>query len=83
MKKASLGKLCLAFEDNRNGERASEAEHEEQINELHAEIGRLSAQMSWLKKSGFKLEQYRATGNVGERQSRDTTENTGITTENQ
>jgi putative transposase len=45
------------FEDDRKGERAREVEHEKQINELYAEIGRLSAQLSWLKKkSGFKFE---------------------------
>lgn len=29
-------------------ERAREAEHKKQINELYAEIGRLSARLSWL-----------------------------------
>jgi transposase len=57
MEKASLEDFAQLFEDDRKGERAREAEHEKQINELYAEIGRLSAQLSWLKKkSGFKFE---------------------------
>jgi hypothetical protein len=45
------------FEDEHKGERAKEVEHEKQVDELYAEIGRLSAQLSWLKKkSGFKFE---------------------------
>ena len=32
-------------------------EHEQQVNELYAEIGRLSTQLAWLKKkSGFNFE---------------------------
>jgi transposase-like protein len=32
-------------------------EHEQQVNELYAEIGRLTTQLTWLKKkSGFNLE---------------------------
>jgi len=48
MEKANPGRLYAAFEDDRKGERAREAEHEKLINELYAEIGRLSAQLSWL-----------------------------------
>ena len=56
-KKKALEDFAQLFEDDRKGERVREAEHEKQINELYAEIGRLSAQLSWLKKkSGFKLE---------------------------
>lgn len=32
-------------------------EHEQQVNELYAEIGRLTTQLTWLKKkSGYQLE---------------------------
>ena len=56
-KKQALEDFGQLFEDDRKGERARQAEHEKQLNELYAEIGRLSAQLSWLKKkSGFKLE---------------------------
>ena len=56
-KKQVLEDFAQLFEDDRKGERAREAEHEKQINELYAEIGRLSAHLSWLKKkSGFKFE---------------------------
>jgi transposase-like protein len=56
-RKQALENFVQLFEDDRKGERAREAEHEKQVNELYAEIGRLSAQLSWLKKkSGFQLE---------------------------
>jgi len=56
-KKQALENFIHLFEDDHKGEHAREAEYEKQINELYAEIGRLSAQLSWLKKkSGFKLE---------------------------
>lgn len=56
-KKQALEEFAQLFEEDRKGERAREAEHEKQVNELYAEIGRLSAQLSWLKKkSGWKLE---------------------------
>ena len=56
-KKQALEDFAQLFEDDRKGERAREVEHEKQLNELYAEIGRLSAQLSWLKKkSGFKFE---------------------------
>lgn len=56
-KKQALEDFVQLFEEDRKGERARDAEHEKQLNELYAEIGRLSAQLSWLKKkSGFKLE---------------------------
>src|SRR3972149_5225929 len=56
-KNQALAEFAQVFEEDRKGERAREAEHEKQINELYAEIGRLSAQLSWLKKkSGFKFE---------------------------
>lgn len=56
-KRQALEDFAQLFEEDRKGERAREAEHEKQVNELYAEIGRLSAQLSWLKKkSGFKFE---------------------------
>ena len=56
-KKQALEDFAQLFEDDRKSERVREVEHEKQINELYAQIGRLSAQLSWLKKkSGFKYE---------------------------
>jgi putative transposase len=56
-KKRALEDFAQLFEEDRKGEREREAEHERQLNELYAEIGRLSAQLSWLKKkSGIKPE---------------------------
>jgi transposase len=56
-KKQALEDFAQLFEEDRKGEREREAEHERQVNELYAEIGRLSAQLSWLKKkSGIKPE---------------------------
>lgn len=49
-KKQALENFNQLFEDERQGEKAREAEHEKQLNDLYAEIGRLSAQLSWLKK---------------------------------
>jgi putative transposase len=49
-KKQALSSFQQLFEDERQGEKAREAEHEKQLSELYAEIGRLSAQLSWLKK---------------------------------
>ncbi len=50
-KKQALENFSQLFEDDRKGEKASQAEHERQLNQLYAEIGRLSAQLSWLKKT--------------------------------
>ena len=56
-KKQALENFSQLFEDERKGEKAREAEHERQLNQLYAEIGRLSAQLSWLKKkSGINPE---------------------------
>ncbi len=49
-KKQALEDFAQFLEDDRKGERAREAEHEKQISEVCAEIGRLIAQLSWLKK---------------------------------
>lgn len=56
-KKQALEDFARLFEDDRKGERVREAEHERELHELYAEIGRLSTQLSWLKKkSGIKPE---------------------------
>lgn len=56
-RKQALENFVQLFEDERKGERIREATHEKQIEELYAEIGRLSAQLSWLKKkSGIRVE---------------------------
>ena len=56
-KKQALENFTQLFEDDRKSEKVLEAEHEKQLNQLYAEIGRLSAQLSWLKKkSGLNLE---------------------------
>lgn len=53
-KKQALENLPKLFEDENKGERAREAEHERQVNELYSEIGRLTTQLNWLKKkSGY------------------------------
>jgi transposase len=52
-KAAALKELPGIFTDKRSGEgaqRAKDAEHERQVRELYAEIGKLSTQLSWLKK---------------------------------
>jgi transposase-like protein len=38
------------FEDDRKGEKALKVEHERQLKELYAEIGKLTTQLAWLKK---------------------------------
>jgi len=50
-KKQALENLPRLFEDENKGERAGQAEHERQVNELYREIGRLTTQLNWLKKS--------------------------------
>ena len=50
MKKQALEDFVHLFEDEHKEERAKEVVHEKQVEELYAEIGRLSAQLSWLKK---------------------------------
>jgi len=56
-KKQALENFGQLFEEDSQGQRAREAEQEQRVNELYAEIGRLSAQLSWLKKkSGLKIE---------------------------
>ena len=55
-KNQALANFSQLFEDERQGEKIQEAAHEKQLNELYAEIGRLSAQLSWLKKKSGLLE---------------------------
>ena len=50
MKKQALEDFVRLFEDEYKGERAKEVEHEKQVDELYAEIGCLSAELSWPKK---------------------------------
>ena len=53
-KKQAMENLPKLFEDENKGERARQAEHERQVNELYSEIGRLTTQLNWLKKkSGY------------------------------
>src|SRR5215208_6517905 len=56
-KKQALENFSQLFEDpgtarqgrcERQGEKVREAEHDKQLHDLYAEIGRLSAQLSWL-----------------------------------
>lgn len=56
-KKQALENFNQLFAEERQGAQVQEAAHERELNELYTEIGRLSAQLSWLKKkSGIKLE---------------------------
>jgi transposase-like protein len=49
-KALALEKLPDIFEGERKNEQAQKAEHERELKELYAEIGKLSTQLSWLKK---------------------------------
>jgi transposase-like protein len=42
--------LPSLFSDDAKDRRALEAEHQRQLDELYAEIGRLTTQVAWLKK---------------------------------
>ena len=54
-KKTALEGLPSLFEADRRAAAAA-ADHEQKVNELYAEIGRLSTQVAWLKKkSGLDL----------------------------
>ena len=49
-------RLPGVFEAERKGEKVLKVAHERQLQELYAEIGRLSTQLTWLKKkSGIEL----------------------------
>lgn len=49
-KKQALEGFHRLFEDERKAEQAKEAEHERQLSELYAEIGKLTTQLNWIKK---------------------------------
>lgn len=48
-KRIALAGLPALFETDHKG-RAAAADHERKVNELYAEIGRLTTQVAWLKK---------------------------------
>ena len=49
-KTQALEGLPQLFADERQAQRAVAAEHARQLDELYAEIGRLTTQLAWLKK---------------------------------
>jgi len=49
-KKQAIEEFPKLFEDDQKSERAKEAERERQLQELYAEIGRLTTQVNWLKR---------------------------------
>ena len=56
-KKQALENFQQLFEDDRKGEKAQAVAHDNQVNELYSEIGKLSTQLNWLKKkSGLNLQ---------------------------
>ena len=56
-KKQALENFQQLFEDDRKGEKAQAALHENQVNELYSEIGKLNTQLNWLKKkSGLNVQ---------------------------
>lgn len=53
-KAIALRDLATLFSQNHKGESALKAEYEKRLEELYAEIGRLTTQVNWLKKkSGY------------------------------
>ncbi len=53
-KAQALDGLPKLFDDERKTEKALKATHEQELQELYAEIGRLTTQLTWLqKKSGL------------------------------
>jgi len=55
-KAQALEGLPGVFDDEHKGEKELKANYEHQLEELYAEIGRLSTQLAWLKKkSGIEL----------------------------
>jgi transposase-like protein len=53
-KAIALRDLALLFRQNHKGEATLRAEYEKRLDELYAEIGRLTTQVNWLKKkSGY------------------------------
>jgi len=49
-KATALKGLPSLFADGRAAEKAAEADHEQQINDLYVQIGKLTTQLAWLKK---------------------------------
>lgn len=50
----ALRDLSTLFSQDHKGERALKAEYDKRLDELYAEIGRLTTQVNWLKKkSGY------------------------------
>ena len=49
-KAQALEGLPNLFEDERKTEKDLRAAHEQELNELYAEIGRLTTQLNWIKK---------------------------------
>lgn len=49
-KAQALESLPNLFADEDKGQRALASEHQRQVDELYAEIGRLTTQLAWLKK---------------------------------
>jgi transposase-like protein len=53
-KRTVLSDLATLFSPNHKGETTLKAEYEKRLEELYAEIGRLTTQVNWLKKkSGY------------------------------
>lgn len=50
-KAQALDGLPRLFEDGRKTEKDLKATHEQQVEELYAQIGRLNTQLTWLKKN--------------------------------
>lgn len=49
-KAQAVENLSGLFEDDRKSEKSLKAEHERQLKELYAEMGKLTTQLAWLKK---------------------------------
>jgi transposase-like protein len=55
-KKQAIDHFAELFQKDDRQERAKEADHERQLEELYAEIGQLTTQVNWLqKKSGLDV----------------------------
>lgn len=52
----AIEQLPQVFADDRKGIAALKAGYEKQIEELYAEVGRLTTQLAWLKKKGICVE---------------------------
>jgi putative transposase len=55
-KNQAIEGLPTIFEDQQKAQRDLQAAHDQQLQELYAEIGKLNTQLAWLKKkSGLEL----------------------------